>query len=88
MLRCKFTSVSAPLGNKYEMFGFRYNLITGKYPFEGDNIYRLFENIGKGDFTMPDSVEDPLRSLLFGMLDKDPYKRFNLQQIRQHWYVL
>ncbi|XP_019870588.1 serine/threonine-protein kinase STK11 isoform X2 [Aethina tumida] len=64
-----------------------YNLITGKYPFEGDNIYRLFENIGKGDFTMPDSVEDPLRSLLFGMLDKDPYKRFNLQQIRQHcWF--
>lgn len=25
-----------------------YNITTGLYPFEGDNIYRLLETIGKG----------------------------------------
>ncbi|XP_066260931.1 serine/threonine-protein kinase STK11 isoform X1 [Euwallacea similis] len=61
-----------------------YNIMTGKYPFEGDNIYRLFENIGKGDFTIPNEIEDPLRDLLLGMLRKDPDERFSLRQIRQH----
>ena len=27
-----------------------YNFTTGIYPFEGDTIFKLFENIGKGDF--------------------------------------
>ncbi|XP_074031575.1 lkb1/serine/threonine kinase 11 isoform X1 [Leptinotarsa decemlineata] len=61
-----------------------YNITTGLYPFEGDNIYRLFESIGKGEFTIPDEIGEPLRSLLFGMLEKDPEKRFSLQQVRQH----
>lgn len=69
------------------IFFFRYNITTGLYPFEGDNIYRLFENIGRGEFTIPDEIEDPLRDLLLGMLKKDPYIRFSLQQIRQHQYV-
>uniref|UniRef100_A0AAR5PMV0 non-specific serine/threonine protein kinase n=1 Tax=Dendroctonus ponderosae TaxID=77166 RepID=A0AAR5PMV0_DENPD len=64
-----------------------YNVMTGQYPFEGDNIFRLFENIGKGDFTIPSEIEDPLRDLLLGMLRKNPVERFNLQQIRQHSWV-
>ena len=44
----------------------RYNITTGKYPFEGDNIYKLFENIGKGEFTIPDGVTDLLADLLKG----------------------
>lgn len=61
-----------------------YNITTGSYPFEGDNVYRLFENIGKGTFTIPSHIEEPLRELLMGMLRKDPEKRLNLQQIKQH----
>lgn len=64
-----------------------YNLNTGLYPFEGDNIFKLFENIGKGEFTIPDEIEDPLRNLLLGMLEKDPFSRLSLQQIRQHQWV-
>lgn len=62
----------------------RYNITTGKYPFEGDNIYKLFENIGRGDFTIPDELEGSICSLLRGMLHKDPDKRFTLQQIKNH----
>lgn len=66
------------------MFMFRFNITTGLYPFEGDNIYRLFENIGNGDFSIPNDVDNPLKELLRGMLEKDPGKRFSLRQIRQH----
>lgn len=61
-----------------------YNITTGQYPFEGDNIYRLFENIGKGEFSIPPEIEEPLRELLLGMLQKDPVVRFCLQQVKRH----
>ncbi|XP_063229935.1 serine/threonine-protein kinase STK11 [Bacillus rossius redtenbacheri] len=64
-----------------------YNITTGLYPFEGDNIYRLFENIGKGVFTIPPEIENPLRGLIEGMLQKDSEKRYSVQQIRQNaWF--
>lgn len=65
-----------------------FNITTGKYPFEGDNIYRLFENIGHGHFEIPEDVDDNLRGLLTGMLQKDPDTRFTIQQIRHHpWFI-
>nr|KAF6402592.1 serine/threonine kinase 11 [Rousettus aegyptiacus] len=64
-----------------------YNITTGLYPFEGDNIYKLFENIGKGDYTIPGGCGPPLSDLLRGMLEYEPAKRFSIQQIRQHsWF--
>lgn len=44
----------------------RYNITTGLYPFEADNIYKLFECIGKGEFTIPTDVDSSLESLLRG----------------------
>ena len=45
---------------------FRYNITTGKYPFEGDNIFRLFENIGKGEYTIPEVCDALLSDLIKG----------------------
>lgn len=64
-----------------------FNITTGQYPFEGDNIYRLFENIGSGTFEMPHDVEELLAELLRGMLNKDPKQRFCLQDIKCHCWV-
>ncbi|CAB1456712.1 unnamed protein product [Pleuronectes platessa] len=64
-----------------------YNITTSLYPFEGDNIYKLFENIGKGDFTIPEECGPLLSDLLQGMLEYDPEKRFSIQNIRQHNWV-
>ncbi|XP_077088126.1 serine/threonine-protein kinase STK11 isoform X1 [Siphateles boraxobius] len=61
-----------------------YNLTTSLYPFEGDNIYKLFENIGKGDYSIPEDCGPLLSDLLRGMLEYDPVKRFSIQRIRQH----
>ena len=55
----------------YLFFSFpRYNITSGKYPFEGENIYKLFENIGKGEFTIPEGVDDTLADLLRGTSEK------------------
>ncbi|XP_063075876.1 serine/threonine-protein kinase STK11 isoform X2 [Engraulis encrasicolus] len=64
-----------------------YNITTSLYPFEGDNIYKLFENIGKGDYSIPEECGPLLSDLLRGMLEYDPVKRFSIQHIRQHNWV-
>ncbi|XP_061192507.1 serine/threonine-protein kinase STK11-like [Saccostrea echinata] len=64
-----------------------YNMTTGEYPFEGDNIFKLFENIGKGQYKIPEGVEDNLRDLLTGMLQYEAANRVTLQQIKRHDWV-
>ncbi|XP_072023630.1 serine/threonine-protein kinase STK11-like [Amphiura filiformis] len=64
-----------------------FNITTGTFPFEGDNIYRLFENIGKGHFNMPSDVPAPLADLLSGMLKTDPDERSAIKHIRNHAWV-
>lgn len=64
-----------------------YSITTGKYPFEGENVYRLYANISKGDFVMPDDLDPVLQTLLLGMLAKDPEKRFSLSQVKSHDWV-
>ncbi|KAK2580399.1 hypothetical protein KPH14_006150 [Odynerus spinipes] len=65
-----------------------YNITTGQYPFEGDTIYKLYENIGKGEYTIPEEVEEPLRSLIAGMLQKEAENRFSLQEIKKHPWTM
>ncbi|KAL8601041.1 Serine/threonine-protein kinase stk11 [Nucella lapillus] len=64
-----------------------YNMTTSLYPFEGDNIYKLFENIGKGQFTIPDCVDALMAGLLNGMLTYAAAERFTVQQIKHHDWV-
>lgn len=62
-----------------------YNFVTGTYPFEGGTIFRLFENIGKCQFTVPRSDVDPLlEDLIRGMLQGTPEERLSLRQVREH----
>ena len=41
-----------------------YNITTGSYPFEGDTVYKLFENISKGEFTIPNNLDESLSSMI------------------------
>lgn len=64
-----------------------FNIMTGKYPYEGDNIYKLFESIGKDELIIPNEVEPPLKILLKGLLEKDFKDRFTIDQIRAtQWF--
>ncbi|CAG9560574.1 unnamed protein product [Danaus chrysippus] len=65
-----------------------YNMTTGKYPFEGDNVYRLLEAIGRGEPSPPPPAVGPeLQRLLQHMLSRDPEKRPTVQEIRRHDWV-
>lgn len=64
-----------------------YNITTGEYPFEGDTVYKLFENISKGDFSIPSTLDESLSSLLKGMLCADPEERFSLIDICKHDWI-
>nr|WJQ78207.1 serine/threonine-protein kinase [Macrobrachium nipponense] len=61
-----------------------FNLTSGKYPFEGENMYRLFENICEKPLVVPPELDPVLSSLLEGMLVKDPYQRMSLAQVKCH----
>ncbi|XP_021693314.1 serine/threonine-protein kinase stk11 [Aedes aegypti] len=64
-----------------------YNITTGLYPYEGDNIYKLLENISRCDWVAPEWLESRLADLLTNILQEDPANRFSLQQIRHHeWF--
>lgn len=66
----------------------RYNITTGLYPFEGDNIYRLLENIGKGVWSVPEGLDPSLTDLLLNMLRFDANARYSIQKIRNHsWFI-
>lgn len=65
-----------------------YNITTGLYPFEGDNIYRLLENIGKGVWNIPQGLDPLLSDLLLNMLRFDSTERYTIQQIRNHTWFL
>ncbi|CAF0941581.1 unnamed protein product [Rotaria sordida] len=64
-----------------------YNLVTGHLPFEADNIYLLFQTIGKGVYTIPNDIESHLAALINGLLHINNRSRFTLEQIKQHdWF--
>ncbi|CAJ0582007.1 unnamed protein product, partial [Mesorhabditis spiculigera] len=67
-----------------------YNLVTGIYPFEGEVIMRLFENIIEQPLTIPDiKLSSEVATLLEGLLAKDPLSRLTIANIyKQDWMLL
>uniref|UniRef100_A0A0N5AX46 non-specific serine/threonine protein kinase n=1 Tax=Syphacia muris TaxID=451379 RepID=A0A0N5AX46_9BILA len=66
-----------------------YNLVSGEYPFEGDVIMRLFDNIANQPLKMPQTVtiSSDLEALLTRLLEKDPDKRIDICGIRNSiWF--
>ncbi|XP_001347011.1 SNF1-related protein kinase (macronuclear) [Paramecium tetraurelia strain d4-2] len=63
--------------------------ICGQLPFEDKNTSDLYKKILGGQYTIPSHVSQDGQSFLKGLLNTDPSKRFNLEQIKQHpWFKL
>ena len=58
-------------------------MLTGKLPFDDENIPNLFKKISGGVFTIPSFLSTDTRHLLMRMLEVDPLKRISIQGIRQ-----
>ncbi|XP_028171089.1 serine/threonine-protein kinase STK11 isoform X1 [Ostrinia furnacalis] len=65
-----------------------YNMTTGRYPYEGDNVYRLLEAIGRGEPAPPPAALGPaLGALLSHMLQREPERRPTVNEIKRHAWV-
>jgi serine/threonine protein kinase len=79
--------MGAPYGKSVDIWSLGvilYALVLGSLPFEGATIEEQLRNVVFGRPRYPSDVRGALRSLLSGMLEKDPRKRITLQEIREH----
>ncbi|KAJ8512662.1 hypothetical protein OPV22_003096 [Ensete ventricosum] len=65
-----------------------YCMIFGQYPFLGDTLQDTYDKIVNSPLIIPDEINPPLRSLLEGLLCKDPQNRFTLRVVSEHPWVV
>ena len=61
-----------------------YTMVCGCNPFDNENTSNLHSRILKGEYDMPNYISNELKGLLKGILEIDPNKRFNLEEIKQN----
>lgn len=62
-------------------------MVTGKLPFNDDNMQNLLRKVQLGRFDIPQNIPFVIRDLISGMLTVDPEYRLTLEQIKLHpWY--
>ena len=65
-----------------------YLMLTGEYPFKGENMYRLFEAIAAGVFVPSPALDASAEDLLRRLLAKEPSDRPTAAEIRRFpWMV-
>uniref|UniRef100_A0A0N5BHH3 non-specific serine/threonine protein kinase n=1 Tax=Strongyloides papillosus TaxID=174720 RepID=A0A0N5BHH3_STREA len=66
-----------------------YNFVSGIYPFEGDVMMKLYDNITHQELEMPKDVElsEDLVELIRGILVKNPDERWDINRIKKSaWF--
>eukprot|EP01112_Ceratiomyxa_fruticulosa_P005304 TRINITY_DN1591_c0_g1_i1.p1 TRINITY_DN1591_c0_g1~~TRINITY_DN1591_c0_g1_i1.p1 ORF type:complete len:757 (+),score=155.94 TRINITY_DN1591_c0_g1_i1:1797-4067(+) len=64
-----------------------YALLTGKLPFDDDNIRKLLAKVKAGVFSMPQFLPKDAQDLITRMLTVDPSKRITMAEIKTHpWF--
>ncbi|KAJ3574349.1 hypothetical protein NP233_g1835 [Leucocoprinus birnbaumii] len=61
-----------------------YVMLSGRLPFEDDDVHMLFSKITQGSFHIPSSFSNDARNLISAMLVVDPVKRITIPEILQH----
>ena len=64
-----------------------YSMVFGYLPFSDENEQNNINNIVNGKYEIPDEADEDLKDLLSHIIEINPEKRFNLEQIKNHkWY--
>lgn len=64
-----------------------FALLTGRLPFDDDNLQMLLKKVKAGVFQMPDFLSDDVKDLISRMLTMDPAKRIKIKEIKRHpWW--
>lgn len=61
-----------------------FALLTGRLPFDDENIRNLLLKVQAGSFEMPDDISYEAQDLIDKMLTADPLKRINTEKILNH----
>ena len=66
-----------------------YELLTGSAPFSGNSIIEVFKSIKKGVYSFPKTLKPSIEiiSFLNGLLQYNPEKRLNWEQINSHPFL-
>lgn len=62
-------------------------MLTGRLPFNSSNTIELFSIVREKDPVIPDDWNPALKSLVTGMLCKDPERRATMDDIRRNAWV-
>ena len=61
-----------------------YELLTGRLPFQNENIASLYKAIASGKVKFPEATSHNARALIKWMMQTDPNKRPTVQQAKMH----
>lgn len=65
-----------------------YNMLSGKLPFDGNNIKEVLRRVRTGRYTFPDAewgdISDVAMSFIRGLLELDPKKRLTAREALGH----
>lgn len=61
-----------------------YALLTGRLPFDDEDIIPLLEKVRFGKYTLPPGMDPQAKDLITKMLQKDPKKRITVLEILSH----
>ena len=64
-----------------------YEMLTGNRVFNGRNQNELFNKVEIGDYSIPSNLSKEVVSFLTGMLQYNPKKRLNIDQISKHEFL-
>lgn len=66
-----------------------YLLLTGTLPFQNEDMTQLYEQINRCKVEYPSWMPPDARDLISKLLEKDPDRRFSLEQVKQHqWFLV
>lgn len=64
-------------------------LLTGNLPFQNEDMTQLYEQINRCKVDYPSWMPSQARDLISHLLEKDPEKRYSLEQVKAHpWFLV
>jgi len=64
-----------------------YQIVTGKIPFDADNLCDLFETISRADVEIPEELGSELADLIRAILNPQQDGRLDLEAIQRHRWM-
>lgn len=64
-----------------------YYLLTGRIPFDAENLVDLFNIISIGEYEEPVEVDSSVRTLLAHMLEVDWHTRWGVEEVLKHPWI-